>query len=130
MRSEFVPGLSLREMIHEFKYQTLVLFKALLLQPKVGVRAVVLFSSTTYSPANSSIQMLFFGSRCERLCMIQFSLISLIPGLIDNLDDCADPALDRYAQNVQKPTSLKTSERSSCKFFTPCDCRALARRSN
>ncbi|GAB1193536.1 hypothetical protein APSETT444_002757 [Aspergillus pseudonomiae] len=27
-------GLSLREMIHEFKYQTLVLFKALLLQPK------------------------------------------------------------------------------------------------
>lgn len=28
-------GLSLREMIHEFKYQTLVLFKALLLQPKV-----------------------------------------------------------------------------------------------
>lgn len=28
-------GLSLREMIHEFKYQTLVLFKCLLLQPKV-----------------------------------------------------------------------------------------------
>lgn len=25
----------MREMIHEFKYQTLVLFKALLLQPKV-----------------------------------------------------------------------------------------------
>jgi len=30
-----ILGLSLREMIHEFKYQTLVLFKALLLQPKV-----------------------------------------------------------------------------------------------
>jgi hypothetical protein len=29
-------GLSLREMIHEFKYQTLVLFKCLLLQPKVS----------------------------------------------------------------------------------------------
>jgi transport protein Avl9 len=28
-------GLSLREMIYEFKYQTLVLFKCLLLQPKV-----------------------------------------------------------------------------------------------
>lgn len=28
-------GLSLREMIHEFKHQTLVLFKCLLLQPKV-----------------------------------------------------------------------------------------------
>ncbi|KAH2087872.1 hypothetical protein KXW32_004045 [Aspergillus fumigatus] len=84
-------GLSLREMIHEFKYQTLVLFKALLLQPK----------------------MLFFGSRCERLCMIQFSLISLIPGLINSLQDCADPAADSYAQTVGKPTSLKTSDRTS-----------------
>ena len=28
-------GLSLRELIHEFKYQTLVLFKCCLLQPKV-----------------------------------------------------------------------------------------------
>ncbi|EGE09398.1 hypothetical protein TEQG_08299 [Trichophyton equinum CBS 127.97] len=84
-------GLSLREMIHEFKHQTLVLFKCLLLQPK----------------------MLFFGSRCERLCMIQFSLISLIPGLIHNLQDCADPAYDSYAQTVEKPSSLKTSERSS-----------------
>ncbi|KAJ5359627.1 uncharacterized protein N7496_012040 [Penicillium cataractarum] len=84
-------GLSLREMIHEFKYQTLVLFKGLLLQPK----------------------MLFFGTRCERLCMIQFSLISLIPGLINSLQDCADPAFDSYAETVEKPTSLKTSDRSS-----------------
>ncbi|KAL2839172.1 transport protein Avl9-domain-containing protein [Aspergillus pseudodeflectus] len=84
-------GLSLREMIHEFKFQTLVLFKALLLQPK----------------------MLFFGSRCERLCMIQFSLVSLIPGLMNHLQDCADPAFDDYAQTVEKPTSLKTSDRSS-----------------
>lgn len=78
-------------MIHEFKFQTLVLFKALLLQPK----------------------MLFFGTRCERLCMIQFSLISLIPGLINSLQDCADPAFDTYSQTVEKPTSLKTSDRSS-----------------
>jgi hypothetical protein len=85
------PGLSLREMIREFKHQTLVLFKGLLLQPK----------------------MLFFGSRCERLCMIQFSLISLIPGLIHSLQDCADPAFDNYAQTVEKPTSLKTSDRAS-----------------
>ncbi|CAG8907984.1 unnamed protein product [Penicillium egyptiacum] len=84
-------GLSLREMIHEFKFQTLVLFKALLLQPK----------------------MLFFGTRCERLCMIQFSLISLIPGLINSLQDCADPAFDTYSQTAEKPTSLKTSDRSS-----------------
>ncbi|RDW76694.1 putative Avl9 protein [Aspergillus mulundensis] len=84
-------GLSLREMIHDYKYQTLVLFKALLLQPK----------------------MLFFGSRCERLCMIQFSLVSLIPGLMNHLQDCADPSFDTYAQTVEKPTSLRTSDRSS-----------------
>lgn len=60
--------------------------------------------------------MLFFGTRCERLCMIQFSLISLIPGLIDNLQDCADPAFDDYTQSVEKPTSLKTSDRNSCRL--------------
>lgn len=57
--------------------------------------------------------MLFFGSRCERLCMMQFSLISLIPGLIRNLQDCADPELDSYVQNLEKPTSLRTSDRNS-----------------
>ncbi|KAF2427271.1 hypothetical protein EJ08DRAFT_593154 [Tothia fuscella] len=84
-------GLSLRDLIHEFKYQTLVVFKCLLLQPK----------------------MLFFGSHCERLCMMQFSLISLIPGLIRNLQDCADPAFNSYEDNLVRPTSLKTSERAS-----------------
>ncbi|TEY43421.1 hypothetical protein BOTCAL_0373g00090 [Botryotinia calthae] len=84
-------GMSLRELVKEFKWQTLVLFKCCLLQPK----------------------MLFFGSRCERLCMMQFSLISLIPGLIRNLQDCADPELDDYRKNLVKPTSLKTSDRSS-----------------
>ena len=45
--------------------------------------------------------------------MMQFSLISLIPGLIRNLQDCADPDLDSYEHNLVKPTSLKTSDRSS-----------------
>ncbi|MCJ1483892.1 late secretory pathway protein avl9 [Schaereria dolodes] len=84
-------GLSLRELIHEFKYQTLILFKCCLLQSK----------------------MLFFGSRCERLCMMQFSLISLIPGLLRRLEDCADPGMESYGKNLVMPTSLKTSERSS-----------------
>ncbi|KAI4186250.1 MAG: hypothetical protein L6R41_003607 [Letrouitia leprolyta] len=84
-------GLSLRELIYEYKYQTLVLFKCCLLQPK----------------------MLFFGSRCERLCMMQFSLISLIPGLLRHLEDCADPDFDSYGKTFVPPTSLKTSERSS-----------------
>src|SRR5947207_2968601 len=65
--------------------------------------------------------MLFFGSQCERLCMMQFSLISLIPGLLRNLQDCADPELNNYEKNLVKPTSLKTSERTSCMFCTlPC----------
>lgn len=89
-REEYL-GMSLRELVREFRWQTLVLFKCCLLQPK----------------------MLFFGSRCERLCMMQFSLISLIPGLIRNLQDCADPELDSYEKNLVKPTSLKTSDRSS-----------------
>ena len=57
--------------------------------------------------------MLFFGTHCERLCMIQFSLISLIPGLIRRLEDCADPAFNTYEENLVPPTSLKTSERAS-----------------
>jgi hypothetical protein len=34
--AKYLLGLSLREMIHEFKHQTLVLFKCLLLEPKVN----------------------------------------------------------------------------------------------
>lgn len=45
--------------------------------------------------------------------MMQFSLISLIPGLIRNLQDCADPELDNYVRNLEKPTSLRTSDRNS-----------------
>ncbi|KAI4734151.1 hypothetical protein E4T50_15309 [Aureobasidium sp. EXF-12298] len=84
-------GLSMRELIHQFKWQTLVLFKCLLLQPK----------------------MLFFGSHCEKMCLVQFSLISLVPTLMRHLRDCADPRMDYYATHVEKPTSLKTSERAS-----------------
>jgi hypothetical protein len=34
-------GISLREFIHEFKWQTLVLFKCALLQPKVRFRVML-----------------------------------------------------------------------------------------
>ena len=61
-------------------------------------------------------KMLFFGSRCERLCMMQFALISLIPGLLRRLEDCADPDLDSYEKNITMPISLKTSERNSCEI--------------
>ncbi|KAI0852602.1 transport protein Avl9-domain-containing protein [Daldinia vernicosa] len=84
-------GMSLRELVREFRWQTLVLLKCCLLQPK----------------------MLFFGTRCERLCMMQFSLISLIPGLLRNLQDCAGPELNNYEKNLTQPTSLRTSDRNS-----------------
>lgn len=84
-------GMSLRELVHEFRWQTLVLLKCCLLQHK----------------------MLFFGSRCERLCMMQFSLISLIPGLLRNLQDCAGPELNSYEKKLSRPTSLRTSDRNS-----------------
>ncbi|KAI1345041.1 transport protein Avl9-domain-containing protein [Xylariaceae sp. FL0016] len=84
-------GMSLRELVREFRWQTLVLFKCCLLQHK----------------------MLFFGSRCERMCMMQFSLISLIPGLLRNLQDSAGPELNNYEKNLSQPTSLRTSDRSS-----------------
>ncbi|KAI1264221.1 hypothetical protein F5Y18DRAFT_88316 [Xylariaceae sp. FL1019] len=84
-------GMSLRELVREFRWQTLVLLKCCLLQPK----------------------MLFFGSRCERLCMMQFSLISLIPGLLRHLQDCAGPEMNSYEMNLTQPTSLRTSDRSS-----------------
>lgn len=68
---------------------------------------------SVFKEDSNSSQMLFFGSRCERLCMMQFSLISLIPGLIRNLQDCADPELDDYEKNLKKPTNVKSSDRNS-----------------
>ncbi len=61
--------------------------------------------------------MLFFGSRCDKLCMIQFALISLIPGLIRNLQDCADPELNAYEETLAPSTSLQSSNRSSLLQF-------------
>lgn len=49
--------------------------------------------------------------------MVQFSLISLIPGLIRNLQDCADPELDGYEKKLAQPTSLQSSNRSSLLTF-------------
>lgn len=114
-------GMSLREMIHEFKWQTLVLLKCCLLQPKVrrtGLRPPEPFGYVEFTNSDSpSSQMLFFGSRCERLCMMQFSLISLIPGLIRRLQDCADPELNSYEKHLTMPTNLKTSDRSSLQAY-------------
>ena len=48
--------------------------------------------------------------------MLQFALISLIPGLLRRLQDAADPEFDSYEKDLVMPMSLKTSERNSCMF--------------
>ncbi|KAI0754757.1 transport protein Avl9-domain-containing protein [Daedaleopsis nitida] len=84
-------GTSLRELVHNFRQRTLILLKALLLQKKI----------------------MFFGHPVERLCTYQYSLVTLIPGLLHNLDDCGSPPLAYRAQTLSRPTSLKTSDPKS-----------------
>jgi hypothetical protein len=52
-----MTGTSIRELIHKFRFKTLMLLKLLLLQRKV----------------------MFYGQHVERLCTFQYSLVSLIP---------------------------------------------------
>ncbi|KAK8853450.1 hypothetical protein IAR55_004157 [Kwoniella newhampshirensis] len=83
-------GTSLRELVHKFRHRTLVLLKMLMLQKRV----------------------MLFGYPVEKLCTYQYSLVSLIPGLLMSLRDCGSPDLDRRAARI-RPTSLRTSDRSS-----------------
>jgi len=103
-------GMNLRELVREFRWQTLVLLKCCLLQPKVILPKTKFMREMLTC---DFYQMLFFGSRCERLCMMQFSLISLIPGLLRNLQDSAGPDLENYEKRLAQPTSLRTSDRNS-----------------
>ncbi|KAF8895583.1 transport protein Avl9-domain-containing protein [Infundibulicybe gibba] len=84
-------GTSLRELVHTFRQRTLVLVKALMLQKRI----------------------MFFGHPVERLCTYQYSLISLLPGLLQTLDDCGSPPLASRAPTLTRPTSLRTSDRKS-----------------
>ncbi|WRT69977.1 uncharacterized protein IL334_006970 [Kwoniella shivajii] len=83
-------GTSLRELIHKFRHKTLILLKLLMLQKKV----------------------MLYGYPVEKLCTYQYSLVSLIPGLLMSLKDCGAPDLDVKKTRV-RPTSLRTSDRSS-----------------
>ncbi|KAH7885401.1 transport protein Avl9-domain-containing protein [Phlebopus sp. FC_14] len=80
-----------REFVHTFRHRTLVLLKALMLQKKI----------------------MFFGHPVERLCTYQYSLISLIPSLLQTLDDCGSPPLAARAPTLTRPDSLRTSDHKS-----------------
>ncbi|KAI0782877.1 transport protein Avl9-domain-containing protein, partial [Abortiporus biennis] len=84
-----------RELVHTFRQRTLVLLKALMLQKKI----------------------MFYGHPVERLCTFQYSLCTLVPGLLQNLDDCGSPPLCKRAGTLQKPTELKTSDPKSMMAF-------------
>jgi len=58
-------------------------------------------------------KIMFFGHPVERLCTYQYSLVTLVPGLLQNLDDCGSPPLAARAQTLSRPTSLRTSDHKS-----------------
>ncbi|GFZ51075.1 Late secretory pathway protein avl9 [Saitozyma sp. JCM 24511] len=88
--SAIYMGTSLRELIHKFRHRTLVLLKLLMLQKRV----------------------LLYGYPVEMLCTYQYSLVSLMPGLLLSLRDSGSPELD-YRTKRARPTSLKSSDRES-----------------
>lgn len=88
-------GTSLRELVHTFRQRTLTLIKALMLQKRV----------------------MFYGHPVEKLCTYQYSLVTLVPGLLHNLDDSGSPPLASRAKSLQRPTELKTSDHKSMRAF-------------
>lgn len=57
-------------------------------------------------------RIMLFGYPVEMLCTYQYSLVSLVPGLLMNLRDCGSPMLDARTYRT-RPTSLRTSDRAS-----------------
>lgn len=60
---------------------------------------------------------MFFGYPVERLCTSQYSLVSLVPGLLPSLQDAAMPDMDHLSTGRQKVESLKMSDRRSLMAF-------------
>lgn len=89
--NDMYVGMSLRELVFRLKSKVLLLLKALLLERKI----------------------FFYGSNTETLCSSQFALVSLIPNLINHMEDCGSPLLNSYEKKLKKPTSLKSSDRLS-----------------
>lgn len=91
----FHLGLSLRKIIYDFKKDTLVLLKALLLER----------------------QIIFYGNNVEALCNLQFGLVSLIPNLLSHLEDSGSPLLYKHLENQKVADSFKSSDRKSVLNF-------------
>ncbi|KAH7340653.1 transport protein Avl9-domain-containing protein [Rhizoctonia solani] len=93
--SSLYMGTSLRELVHKFRHRTLTLLKLMMLQKRI----------------------MFYGHPVERLCTYQYSLVSLVPGLLLALEDAGAPAFDRRAGQTERPSELRTSDRKSMLRF-------------
>ncbi|KAG9101506.1 late secretory pathway protein avl9 [Ceratobasidium sp. 370] len=91
-------GTSLRELVHKFRHRTLTLLKLMMLQKRI----------------------MFYGHPVERLCTYQYSLVSLVPGLLLALEDAGAPSFDRRAGDTERPSELRTSDRKSMMRFMGC----------
>ncbi|KAF9539404.1 late secretory pathway protein avl9 [Mortierella hygrophila] len=96
--SAFLMGTSLRELVKKFKYKVLVLLKLLLLEKRV----------------------IFFGYPVETLCTYQYSLMSLVPGLLKSLQDTGSPLLDSqedYMRSMSKTPAHSTDKQELFKYL-------------
>ncbi|CDR44121.1 CYFA0S13e03862g1_1 [Cyberlindnera fabianii] len=93
--SDFYAGLSLRELVRDFKKDVLTVIKAMMLEKKIA----------------------FYGSDPTKLCATEFAFISLIPNLINNLLDCSSPSLDNYTKQIKPTSSFQTPDRNSVLAF-------------
>jgi len=72
-------GTSLKRLVHYFRLKTLTLYKLFFLEKRI----------------------IFFGSKVETVCSFQYSLISLFPDLIRNLQNVASPSL-QFERNTKE----------------------------
>ncbi|KAI9488955.1 transport protein Avl9-domain-containing protein [Zychaea mexicana] len=96
--STLYMGTSLRELLHKFKSKTLMLLKLLLLEKRI----------------------LFYGYPVERLCTFEYSLMSLVPGLLRSLQDSGDPDLDtskKFLRTTEAKELSSGNKESLLKFM-------------
>ncbi|KAI3406536.2 hypothetical protein KGF56_000668 [Candida oxycetoniae] len=92
-------NLNLRSSIMKFQSSFMIIFKSLFLEKKI---------------------LIYSNNNLETLTLFQNNLISLIPNLINNLDDSGCPLIDYVETNgpLFKPQSLNTTSRlSMLRFF-------------
>jgi hypothetical protein len=61
--------------------------------------------------------MLFFSTKCERVCMLQFALLSLLPGLTAHLEGAAHPSLEIIPSKTNDASNSKTARTELLESF-------------